>query len=81
MRYRFGRPWAPTDSIAEMRAPVSTQAIRLYDHLDLCARTGGRVPFEPHAFLSRQHALLGLWDTHVGSVDAGLGRWPTRYVG
>ncbi len=81
VRYRFGRPWAPADSVIEMRHPISTQAIRLYDHLELCARTAGRIPFEPHAFLARQDALLGLWDAHLERVERTLGKWPVRFVG
>lgn len=81
VRYRFGRPWAPADCVIEMRHPISTQAIRLYDHLELCARTAGRIPFEPHAFLARQDALLALWDAHLERVEPSLGRWPVRFVG
>lgn len=82
VRYRWGHVWSTRDDLHELEGALSSPAERRAAHLELCARTGGTLPFEPDAFVVRQRAQIAAWSEYLGPSHgrAPAGRWPVRFL-
>lgn len=67
LRYRWGVVWSPALSLWELTEAQASPADRWRAHLELTARTGGDVAFDPFDFVARQRAPLEAWKAHVAS--------------
>ena len=79
-RWRYGHPWSAEDDLWEMEsAPVSPRERRLA-YLELVARTGEKLPFDPSAFVAHQRREIEAWRAalEVGAARRGQGGFPTR---
>jgi hypothetical protein len=78
VRYRFGRPWCLADDLRQIEAPLATPRERRLAHLELCARSGASLPFDPQAFVARQRRQILAWSAAVARRAAGQGGWPVK---
>jgi len=79
-RYRWGHLWTLDDDLWEIdEAPASMRCRRLAS-LELAARTGGRVRFDPRDFVLRQQRQVRRWREHTGARGerASRGSWTSR---
>ena len=83
-RYRYGHAWSPEDNLWQMEDPLAVRADRWRAHLELVARTGETIPFEPDAFVARQRKQIQEWRNvcngrrHLSGTPGG---WPLRLGG
>lgn len=82
VRYRWGHRWSTRDNLFELERAVSSPAERRTAWLELCARTGGTLPFEHDAFIVRQRAQIRSWAEYLGPehARARAGHWPRRFL-
>lgn len=82
VRYRWGHRWSTRDNLYELERGVSSPADRRTAWLELCARTGGTLPFEHDAFVVRQRAQIASWAEYLGRehARARAGHWPRRFL-
>lgn len=81
-RLRWGRPWSPMDNVTEMDRDDAAPDVRRMAWLELCARTGGSIAFDPEDWVSRQERAVSAWRSYVSSprVAAMAGRWPSALL-
>jgi hypothetical protein len=79
-RYRWGGPFRIEDLLWEMRDAPAGPTDRRLAHLELAARTGGTLPFDPSDFAPRQRAQLEAWSHWLSAQPTGKreGEWPTK---
>ncbi len=83
-RYRYGHAWSPEDNLWQMEDPLSSRSDRWWAHLELVARMGKTIPFDPDAFVARQRKQIQEWrNVWNGRRNASgmLGGWPLRLGG
>jgi hypothetical protein len=79
-RYRHGHVWAPEDNLWDMEDPLSDTITRRFCYLELVARTGVTLPFDPLHFVARQQRQIAALRGAVASAGGSAsGNWPTRY--
>jgi uncharacterized protein (TIGR02270 family) len=77
-RYRFGHVWSLTDDLRQIEARLATRAQRWPAYLELCARSGANLPFDPDAFVARQRRQLADWSTQLAERRGAPGGWPVH---
>jgi hypothetical protein len=80
-RYRFGHRWSVRDDLWELDSAAS-RADRWLAYLELVARTGGTLPFDPEAFVSQQRQQVSAWREHLAHRLAAPPQdgWAVQYV-
>lgn len=79
LRYRYGRPYSPADDLDVLSDPQALPPTRFLCYVELVARTGGKLPFDPHDFIPRQRAQLAEWRAFaVGRRDLRPGSFANR---
>jgi 3-oxoacyl-[acyl-carrier-protein] synthase-1 len=73
IRLRRGAPFSLNAAVLELTEPASTYEDRARAYLEIAARTGADIPYEPDWFVPRQLAAAGAWRSWVmnHSGDAG----------
>ncbi len=81
VRYRFGHRWSTRDDDYELHDAHTSPRDRRLAHLELCARTGTTLPFDPRELVVRQRAQLAALREYLGSEHARAprGTWPVRF--
>ncbi|MEZ4338244.1 MAG: hypothetical protein R3B82_16610 [Sandaracinaceae bacterium] len=81
-RYRFGHEWTTRDNYWEMAEGYAARRERRLAYLELCARAGGNLPFDPHTWVVRQRPQLQAWKDYLGPAHtrATRGLWTSRLV-
>ncbi len=81
-RLRWGRPWSPMDNVTEMDRDDGAPDVRRMAWLELCARTGGSIAFDPEDWVSRQERSVSAWRAYVSSprVAALSGTWSSAML-
>jgi uncharacterized protein (TIGR02270 family) len=79
-RYRFGHEWSSRDNLYELADMPGTARNRRFAYLELCARCGGSLPFDPKAFVVAQRAQVLRWAEYLGEhhARAPRGLWTSR---
>ncbi|MBX3276028.1 MAG: hypothetical protein KF729_37600 [Sandaracinaceae bacterium] len=79
-RYRFGHEWTTRDDYWEMAEGYAADRERRLAYLELCARSGGSLPFDPHAWVAWQRPQLEAWRDYLGPhhARAPRGLWTSR---
>jgi hypothetical protein len=82
VRYRWGHRWSTRDDLYELRDAVASPDERRLAYLELCARTGGTLPFDAREFVVRQRAQVDAWAQYLGPTHerARPGTWPVRFL-
>jgi hypothetical protein len=82
LRLRWGRPWSPMDNVTEMDRDDGAPDVRRMAWLELCARTGGSIAFDPEDWVSRQERAVSAWRAYVSSprVAALAGTWSSAML-
>jgi len=75
-RYRFGHVWSLADDLRQIESRLATRAQRWPAYLELCARSGANLPFDPDAFVVRQRRQIADWSAHLAQ-RRGTG-WPVH---
>jgi hypothetical protein len=78
VRYRFGHTYGLEDDLGQIEAPHATEAERRIAYLELCARSGGTLPFDAGAFVARQRRQIADWSAHLAQKRGARGGWPVR---
>jgi hypothetical protein len=79
-RYRYGHVWAPEDNLWDMEEPTADMTTRRFCYLELVARLGVTLPFDPLHFIGRQQRQIAALRGAVASAGGNAsGNWPTRY--
>lgn len=80
VRYRFGHRWSTRDDYHELADAIASPEERRLAYLELCARTGGTLPFDAREFVARQRAQVHAWQQYLeGAHERGQGAWPVRF--
>lgn len=81
VRYRWGHRWSTRDDYHELAEAIAAPEDRRLAWLELCARTGGTLPFDAREFVSRQRAQVLAWRGHLGESHERVARgtWPVRF--
>lgn len=81
-RLRWGRPWSPADNVTEMAMDDAAPDLRRVAWLELCARTGGSIAFDPEDWVARQERAIAAWGAYVAQprVAAMVGTWPSAML-
>ncbi len=75
LRYRCGLPASPEVLVNELEHALRTPLDRRYIHYELMMRTGQRVQFDPHQWVSEQHAALDEWRQVARRCSTRPGTW------
>ncbi len=80
-RYRFGHRWTLMDDVWELECPWSGRRARWFAYLELVARTGHAMPFDPDEFVARQEEKVREWRREIESRDprVSMDPWMTSY--
>jgi hypothetical protein len=79
-RYRFGHQWTALDNLFEMEVAAGTARTRRLAYIELVARTGVELPFDPRSFVVRQRRQLAEWREAIAvrRDRAPAGTWRHR---
>jgi hypothetical protein len=77
-RYRFGHLWSLGDDLRQIEGRLATRGDRWPAYLELCARSGANLPFDPDAFVARQRGQIAEWSALVGQRRGAPGGWPVH---
>ncbi len=80
LRYRHGHVFDLDDCLWEMEVAPAENHMRWLACLELMARTGSSLPFDPHLFAPSQRLQIAKWRELVSSGRGRFpaGRWQTR---
>lgn len=70
------------DNVTEMDRDDGAPDVRRMAWLELCARTGGSIAFDPEDWVSRQERAVSAWRAYASSprVEALAGTWSSALL-
>jgi hypothetical protein len=77
IRYRFGKPYTPSQSVAELQSPRADPSSRSFAALELRAILRGRTTFDPFDWLARQKLEIA----RLAEIAPELGRTEGEFIG
>ncbi|MFL5249614.1 MAG: hypothetical protein ACJ79V_17480, partial [Myxococcales bacterium] len=77
-RYRFGHVWSLADDLRQIEARLATRTHRWPAYLELCARSGANLPFDPDAFVTHQRRQICDWSAQLAPRRGAPGNWPVH---
>jgi len=83
-RFRYGHAWSAKDNLWEMEDALSSRGDRWTAYLELVARTGETIAFDPDSFVARQRRQISEWRSFLGARGSSSGfhgAWPLRLRG
>lgn len=80
-RYRMGRRYSPSVVLAELDTARRTMSERRLLQIELAARTGGWVRFDPHDWVAAQEESLRAWQPIAAKNSSQPGTWAFAWGG